>query len=192
MDAVNTALHSPLLETSPEGAKAVLLGISGGRDLKMTEINEAAKLVAQTADPGARIIFGAYYDKNLKPNQVKITIIASGFNGNGGQPTMLFGATSSHFGERHSVFSSGSPSGDASLGKKTFVSPQAETKGSAQGGSAAREFSEKESAPLSFGSPKLSSASGGEKKKDTKDGRDGKDKDDDSWDIPAFLRRRKK
>ena len=86
MDAVNMALHSPLLETSPEGAKAVLLGISGGRDLKMTEINEAAKLVAQTADPGARIIFGAYYDKNLKPNQVKITIIASGFNGGTASP----------------------------------------------------------------------------------------------------------
>ena len=100
MDAVNMALHSPLLETSPEGAKAVLLGISGGRDLKMTEINEAAKLVAQTADPGARIIFGAYYDKNLKPNQVKITIIASGFNGNGTQPTMLFGSNSGHFRDR--------------------------------------------------------------------------------------------
>ena len=51
VSAVNKALHSPLLETSPEGAKAVLLGISGSRDLKMTEINEAAKLVAQTVDP---------------------------------------------------------------------------------------------------------------------------------------------
>ena len=73
VNAVNAALHSPLLETSPEGAKAVLLGISGGRDLKMTEINDAAKIVAQTADPGARIIFGAYYDRNLKPGQIKVT-----------------------------------------------------------------------------------------------------------------------
>src|SRR5665213_74523 len=73
VNAVNLALHSPLLETSPEGAKAVLLGISGGRDLRMTEINEAAKVIAQVADPGARIIFGAYYDRNLKPGQVKVT-----------------------------------------------------------------------------------------------------------------------
>ena len=99
----------------------------------MTEINEAAKLVAQTADPGARIIFGAYYDKNLKPNQVKITIIASGFNGNGGQPSMLFGATSSHFGERHSVFSSGSAAGETPMAKKTFVSPLAESKSGMSG-----------------------------------------------------------
>ena len=98
VSAVNKALHSPLLETSPEGAKAVLLGISGSRDLKMTEINEAAKLVAQTVDPGARIIFGAYYDKNLKPNEVKITVIATGFNGS--QPAMLFGNGTPHYKER--------------------------------------------------------------------------------------------
>lgn len=196
MDAMNMALHSPLLETSPEGAKAVLLGISGGRDLKMTEINEAAKLVAQTADPGARIIFGAYYDKNLKPNQVKITIIASGFNSTGGQPSMLFGATSSHFGERHSVFSSGSPSGDAPFIKKTFVSPLSESKGATSGSASSRESSEKEGLSLAFGggSAKASSSFGDDKKKDAKENRDGKDKDkdDDSWDIPAFLRRRKR
>ena len=193
MDAVNMALHSPLLETSPEGAKAVLLGISGGRDLKMTEINEAAKLVAQTADPGARIIFGAYYDKNLKPNQIKVTIVASGFNGNGGQPSMLFGATSSHFGERHSVFSSGSSANDAPLAKKTFVSPLSESHGAASAGSS-REFGEKEGSSLSFGggSAKASSSLNEEKKKDAKENKDGKNKDDDSWDIPAFLRRRKR
>lgn len=193
VDAVNMALHSPLLETSPEGAKAVLLGISGGRDLKMTEINEAAKLVAQTADPGARIIFGAYYDRNLKPNQVKVTIIASGFNGNGNQPTMLFGASSGHFGERHSVFSSGSPASEIPALKKTFVSPVNEGKG----GAAPRDFSEKEGAPLNFGGnpPKAASVSGDDKRrgfKETQEVKDNKEKDDDMWDIPAFLRRRKK
>jgi cell division protein FtsZ len=195
MDAVNMALHSPLLETSPEGAKAVLLGISGGRDLKMTEINEAAKLVAQTADPGARIIFGAYYDKNLKPNQVKVTLIASGFNGNNGQPTMLFGATSGRFGERNSMFSSGSPASEVPSIKKTFVSPVSETKGSSQSGASSRDFSDKESSPLNFssGSSKASGSMNDDKKKDLKDVREGKDnKDDDAWDIPAFLRRRKK
>lgn len=88
MSAVNLALNSPLLETSAEGAKAVLLGISGGRDLKMNEVNDAAKIVAQMVDPGARIIFGAYHDRNLKPNQIKVTLIATGFNGS--QPNSLF------------------------------------------------------------------------------------------------------
>ena len=87
--AVNAALHSPLLETSPEGAKAVLLGITGSRDLKMTEVNDAAKIVAQTADPGARIIFGAYHDRNMKPGELKVTVVAAGFSGS--QPGALFG-----------------------------------------------------------------------------------------------------
>jgi len=193
VDAVNMALHSPLLETSPEGAKAVLLGISGGRDLKMTEINEAAKLVAQTADPGARIIFGAYCDKNLKQNQVKITIIASGFTGNNGQPSMLFGAAGGHYGERRGVFSSGSPSADASV-KKTFASPSSETKGGTVNGSSLREFAERDGTPLSFGGSSMKSASSSdEKKKDAKGAKENKDdKDNDAWDIPAFLRRRKK
>jgi len=88
INAVNAAANSPLLESSAEGAKAILLSIAGGKDLKMTEINDAAKLVAQMADPGARIIFGAYHDRNLRPNQVKVTIVATGFNGS--SKTSLF------------------------------------------------------------------------------------------------------
>jgi cell division protein FtsZ len=88
--AVTQALNSPLLEVSAEGAKGVLLGISGGRDLKMTEINEAAKLVSQTVDSSARIIFGAYYDRSLKPGQVKVTVIATGFAGSGAGAGNLF------------------------------------------------------------------------------------------------------
>ncbi len=194
MDAVNMAMHSPLLETAPDGAKAVLLGISGGRDLKMTEINEAARLVAQTVDPGARIIFGAYYDKNLKPNQVKITIIASGFNGSGTQPAMLFGASGGHFGDRHSIFSSGSPASEGPVVKKSFVPPPAEVKTVPPAGAAARGTEEKEGAPLSFGTgAKTSAASLEDRKKEMRGSKDMKDeKEEDVWDIPAFLRRRKK
>ncbi|MCL4437504.1 cell division protein FtsZ [Patescibacteria group bacterium] len=79
--AINQALHSPLLEMSAEGAKGILLGIAGGKDLKMSEVNEAAKLVAQIADPSAKIIFGAYHDKSIKPGTVKATVIAIGFSG---------------------------------------------------------------------------------------------------------------
>ncbi len=79
--AIQQAMNSPLLEVNMEGAKGVLLGISGGRDLRMNEINQAAKVIAQAADPSARIIFGAYHARHLKPGQLKVTLIATGFNG---------------------------------------------------------------------------------------------------------------
>ena len=121
--AVTAALHSPLLETSPDGAKAVLLGITGGRDLRMTEVNDAAKIVAQTADPGARIIFGAYYDRNLKPGQLKVTVVAAGFNGS--QNGTLFGTN--HFeSPRQNMFTrpgrGGSDDGQKAADAGRFVS----------------------------------------------------------------------
>jgi cell division protein FtsZ len=88
VSATNQALNSPLLEVSAEGAKGIILGISGGRDLKMNEVSEAAKVVSQIADPGARIIFGTYYDRNLRPGQIKITLVATGFNSS--QSSSLF------------------------------------------------------------------------------------------------------
>ncbi|HEY4498173.1 MAG TPA: cell division protein FtsZ [Candidatus Paceibacterota bacterium] len=79
--AVTQAINSPLLDISIEGAKSVLFGIAGGRDLKMTEVNEAARTITENVDPGAKIIFGAYNDRKLKPGQVKVILIATGFNG---------------------------------------------------------------------------------------------------------------
>jgi cell division protein FtsZ len=207
MAAVNMALHSPLLETSPEGAKAVLLGISGGRDLKMTEINEAAKLVAQTVDPGARIIFGAYYDKNLKQNEVKITVVATGFNGN--QPAMLFGGAGvpmSHYKDREPIFgrstSSSSISDSGPIGMKRSAMPgmdDAMGGGSMGSLSMSREKEKKESesaTPLSFPGNAFKNPSfpfSDPKKKDpVKDAKESREKESDAWDIPAFLRKRKK
>lgn len=79
--AAGQAINSPLLEFSIEGAKGILFSIAGGRDLKMIEVNEAAKLVTENVDSGAKIIFGAYFDNKLKSGQIKITLIAAGFNG---------------------------------------------------------------------------------------------------------------
>jgi len=79
--AINQAIHSPLLDISIDGAQNVLFGIAGGRDLRMSEINEAAKIITDTVDPGAKIIFGAYYDRKLKQGTIKITLIATGFSG---------------------------------------------------------------------------------------------------------------
>lgn len=79
--AVGEAVNSPLLDISIDGARSVLFGVAGGRDLKMTEINDAAKVIADSVDPEARIIFGAYYDRRLKAGQIKVIIVAAGFNG---------------------------------------------------------------------------------------------------------------
>nr|WP_207727036.1 cell division protein FtsZ [Anaerosolibacter carboniphilus] len=77
-EAAKQAIHSPLLETSIEGAKGVLLNITGGSNLGLFEVNEAAELVAQAADPDANIIFGAVIDEDLK-DEIRITVIATGF-----------------------------------------------------------------------------------------------------------------
>jgi cell division protein FtsZ len=81
--AAELAIASPLLEASMEGAHGVLLSISGGSDLGLFEINEAASLVADAAHPDANIIFGAVIDDALG-DEVRVTVIAAGFDG--GQP----------------------------------------------------------------------------------------------------------
>ncbi|MEK9194566.1 MAG: hypothetical protein AAB884_02025 [Patescibacteria group bacterium] len=79
--AVDAAINSPLLELSIDGAKGVLFSIAGGRDLKMSEINDVAKAVSANLDTNVRVIFGAYHDKSLKEKNMKVTVIATGFNG---------------------------------------------------------------------------------------------------------------
>jgi cell division protein FtsZ len=81
LEAATQALNSPLLEFSIEGARGVLFGISGGRDMRMSEINDIAKAITATVDPSARIIFGAYHDRKLKAGALKVTLIATGFSG---------------------------------------------------------------------------------------------------------------
>lgn len=78
-DAAKQAIHSPLLETSIEGAKGVLLNITGGLDLGLHDVNLAAELVQRSVDPDANIIFGAVIDENLK-DEIMITVIATGFD----------------------------------------------------------------------------------------------------------------
>ena len=77
-DAARQAISSPLLETSIEGARGVLLNITGGPDLGLQEVNLAAELIQASADPEANIIFGAVIDENLK-DELIITVIATGF-----------------------------------------------------------------------------------------------------------------
>ncbi len=77
--AAEAAIKSPLLETSIEGAKGVLLNITGGTSLGLFEVNEAAEIIARAADPEANIIFGAVIDEKFS-DEVRVTVIATGFD----------------------------------------------------------------------------------------------------------------
>lgn len=79
VDAARRAISSPLLETSIEGAKGVLLNITGGPNLTLLEVNEASEIVAEAADQEANIIFGAVIDENMK-DDIRVTVIATGFD----------------------------------------------------------------------------------------------------------------
>jgi len=80
IEAAKTAISSPLLEVTIDGARGVLFNISGGTDLAMAEINEAAKTITDKIDPDAKVIFGAVQDDKLKKGEIKITVIATGFS----------------------------------------------------------------------------------------------------------------
>nr|MDD6335290.1 cell division protein FtsZ [bacterium] len=87
VEAAKQAVQSPLLETSIEGATGVIINITGGEDLGLLEVDEAASLITQAADPNAHIIFGAGIDPTLQ-DEVRITVIATGFGGkNNVKPT---------------------------------------------------------------------------------------------------------
>jgi cell division protein FtsZ len=79
IDAAERAVASPLLETSVEGARSILLSITGGRDMSLWEVNEAAKRVAEAAHPDANIIFGAMVDEKVV-DQVWVTVVATGYS----------------------------------------------------------------------------------------------------------------
>ncbi len=79
IESVRQAVSSPLLETTIEGARSVILNVTGGKDLMLNEVNEAAVLVQGIIDPSANIIFGATIDDTMA-DEVKITVIATGFS----------------------------------------------------------------------------------------------------------------
>lgn len=78
-DAARAAINSPLLDVSITGAKGVLFSIAGGDDLTMFEIQDAAKLITDSVDPNAKIIFGTVHDEKLKKGEVRVTVVAAGF-----------------------------------------------------------------------------------------------------------------
>lgn len=96
-EAARAAISSPLLETSIEGARGVLLNITGGADLGLLEVNEAAEIISQAADPEANIIFGAVIDESIQ-DEIRVTVIATGF-----------GETDFGWGKRKATAAAGNP-----------------------------------------------------------------------------------
>lgn len=82
IEAAKDAINSNLLDMSIDGARGIVFTITGGPDLSMTEVSEAAKVITSAADEDAKIIFGAVIDEKMK-DQIKITVVATGFDGRG-------------------------------------------------------------------------------------------------------------
>ena len=93
VNAARAAISSPMLEASVEGARGMLLNVSGPSDLGLFEVNEAAEIVAKAAHPDSNIIFGAVIDDSLG-DEVRITVIAAGFDRYDGEKRPSRGLTS--------------------------------------------------------------------------------------------------
>ncbi|MFA5001157.1 MAG: cell division protein FtsZ [Candidatus Paceibacterota bacterium] len=83
VEAAKMAISSPLLDVSINGAKGILFTVAGGDDVTLFELQEAAKIITETIDPEAKVIFGTIRDDKMKKNEVKITVIACGFSSDG-------------------------------------------------------------------------------------------------------------
>jgi cell division protein FtsZ len=91
-EAARKAIMSPLLETSVNGARGIIINITGGSNLSLYEVNEAAEIVIAASDPDVNMIFGASIDDSLK-DEIKVTVIATGFDHKPSAPRRLTGAT---------------------------------------------------------------------------------------------------
>ena len=80
IEAAKRAINSPLLDFAIDGARGVLFNVAGGKDMSLGEINEAAKIITDKVSPEAKIIFGATEDQRLRKGEIKVTVIATGFN----------------------------------------------------------------------------------------------------------------
>lgn len=170
-EAAKAAISSPLLDISINGAKGVLFSIAGGDDLTMFEIQEAAKIITDSVDPNAKIIFGTIKDEKLKKNELRITVIAANFPDSNSVRRSLFGDSNQIPDSPVSSGASEEPKGKIfnSLG---FGSNNSNSNNIAN------------STPSTSSSMQAATPKPEEKKNDN-----GADEDD--WAVPAFLRRSK-
>lgn len=160
--AAKTAVASPLLEVSIDGAKGILFNITGGEDLTMSEVNEAAQIISQSADSEANIIFGATINEKMA-DEVKISVIATGFGDDYGTKSVYGG-----------------------LGSGVSYTPPAQTSVSDD---VVDESSDDEVVEVEDDNEEHKPTEQKEAKPDLPEDAD-KDLFDDEFDIPAFLRQK--
>ncbi len=97
------AINSPLLEVSINGAKGVLFAISGGDDITIHEIQEAAKIITESIDKDAKVIFGTIHDEKAKKGEIKVTVIATSFSGEAPRKSLFSGASTPVLKEENAV-----------------------------------------------------------------------------------------
>jgi cell division protein FtsZ len=162
-EAAKAAINSPLLELSINGAKGVLFSVAGGDDLGMLEVQDAARVVTEAIDPNAKVIFGTVRDERLKKNEIKVTVIATGFpNGTANKGASLFQMAP----------------------KEEEVKPQGKIYNTLTGGAKKEEKKEAKET-------EKAKAVETKKKENTTPSKDVDDDDDDWGAVPAFLRRSK-
>lgn len=180
VEAVNQLLSFPLLEVSIDGARGVLFGVAGGRDLKMSEINEIAQAITANAHSSAKIIFGAYHDRKIGKGRIKVTLIATGFSDDAG--TVSGGEKNAKLSEIRAgnLFSDDQMEGAPTVADGSDMSKRSDV-----------------DIKKPMEEPKLPTPEEIKKPRGYRriNGKDNGDKDEkkssEIWDIPAFLRRRK-
>lgn len=190
-EAAKLAINSPLLDISIHGAKGVLFSVAGGDDLTMFEIQEAAKIITESVDPNAKIIFGTVRDEKLKKNEIKVTVVASGFPESVFKKS-LFGNESRPAAAAHSSQASSSHSSSNSNSAASNHNSAPEHR--APSHTSASEGKIFNSVPQ----PQVQTASPSPVAKEAPKADDKKanpipaEQDDDDWGaVPAFLRRSK-
>ncbi len=174
-EAARQAVESPLLETSIKGAKGILMNITGGSDLSLLEVNEAAEIIAENADPEANIIFGADIDESMG-DALRITVIATGFD----RPESDKGSD---------LVMGGTPAKRSFTDSRPFGAAAASTPASAANAFSARTYAEPERTPDPVmpepekkPEPLYRDPSAGLRK-------DYNERPSNKLDIPAFLRK---
>ncbi|MEK7193933.1 MAG: cell division protein FtsZ [Patescibacteria group bacterium] len=178
-NAAKMAINSPLLEISVDGATGVLFSVSGHRDLKMTEVNEVAQLIAENVDRSAKIIFGTYNDRNLNKGAIKVTLVATGFEN----------SLNREIGLLPDLFISYPPKSESKAvdgSTSLTINPEYRRR---------VEFSEtkeeKKRLPSNIKAKRAPTLAEGEVGVPTAK-RVGRKDDEDIWDVPTFLRRKRR
>jgi len=170
-EAAKMAINSPLLEISVHGARGVLFAVAGGDDLTMFEVQEAAKIITESIDKDAKVIFGAVKDDKLKKNEVRVTVIATGFPGEVTKKLFV-----SEREKREGGGGNNAPHGEQSAPSgKIYNDYRFEEEGEAKKG-------RKENPASGFGRSQDSQ----DREKEVKEVIDD---DESEWTVPAFLRR---